>query len=66
MDLGEKISKEEFCSDDVKSTLDKWAGEPVEDMEAGSERRFFRVNQCFLKFNLYEMKITYLRLLDTR
>ena len=35
MDLGEKISKEEFCSDDVKSTLDKWAAEPVEDMEAG-------------------------------
>ena len=35
MDLGDKVSKEEFCSDDVKSALDKWATEPVEDMEAG-------------------------------
>ena len=35
MDLGDKVSKEEFCSDDVKSVLDKWAAEPVEDMEAG-------------------------------
>ena len=35
MDLGEKISKDEFCSDGVKTTLDKWAAEPVEDMEAG-------------------------------
>ena len=35
MDLGDKVSKEEFCSDDVKLALDKWATEPVEDMEAG-------------------------------
>ena len=35
MDLGDKVSKEEFCSDDVKSTLDKWTADPVEDMEAG-------------------------------
>ena len=37
MDLGEKISKDEFCSDGVKTTLDKWVAEPVEDMEAGRE-----------------------------
>ena len=36
IDLGEKISKDEFCSDDVKSTLAKWAAEPVDDMEAGT------------------------------
>ena len=34
--MGEKISKDEFCSDDVKSTLAKWAAEPVDDMEAGT------------------------------
>ncbi len=34
------MSKEEFCSDSVKEVLDKWAAEPVEDMEAGKTKTY--------------------------
>ena len=29
-----RVSKEEFCADSVKATIEKWTGGEIEDMEA--------------------------------
>merc|ERR1712062_419977 len=29
-----RVSKEEFCADNIKSTIEKWTGGELEDMEA--------------------------------
>lgn len=33
-----RVSKEEFCADNIKSTVEKWTGGSIEDMEAEFEK----------------------------
>ena len=33
-----RISKEEFCGDNVKTAIETWTGESIEDMEEEFER----------------------------